>query len=196
MSEDSIGSPDFSMSRMSLALASASAFWARAAASCALSSPSCCADSVVLLGRPADWTCARNASTLASASATFLRRLSISPDSHCAGAARLLLLGRLLAHQIGVGDGVGDARGELRIFRQKIDDDDARLLHRKDGEPVVIGLQHALFRRHAQRILDEAKEAEHALDQRDTADSAGSNSGQLVELELGDDFARRDRATG
>ncbi len=104
-----------------------------------------------------------------------------------AGAARLVLLGFLLALQISVGDGVGDFRGELGIFRQEIDENDARLLHRKDGEPVVIGFQHALFRRHRQRIFDDAEEAEEPLGQRDSAQRR-IEFRQLVELELGDDF--------
>ena len=66
-----------------------------------------------------------------------------------AGAARLILLGLLLALKIRVGDGVGDARGELGIFREEIDDDDVRFLYRETREPVVIGVEHALFRRHA-----------------------------------------------
>ena len=82
LSEDSIGPPECSISRMSLALASASAFCARAAASCVLTSPSCWAESVVLLGPTSRLDLARKASTLASASATFLRIPSISPASH------------------------------------------------------------------------------------------------------------------
>ena len=85
-----------------------------------------------------------------------------------AGAARLVLLGVLLALQISVGDGVGDVRGELGIFRQEIDDDDARLLHRKDGEPVVIGFQHALFRRHASGFLMTPRKPRSRLGQRDS----------------------------
>jgi hypothetical protein len=78
MSEDSIVSPDLSMSRISLALAPASDFNARAAASCAFRSPSCCTESVVLFGPTRRLDLARNASTLASA--TFLRSVSISPS--------------------------------------------------------------------------------------------------------------------
>ena len=118
------------MSRISLALASASAFCARAAASCALKSPSCCADSVVLLVPTSRLVLARKASTLASASATFLLQGLDLAGQPLAGGLRLLLLGRALRTQIGVGDGVGDAGGKLRILGQEIDDDDARFFHR------------------------------------------------------------------
>ena len=104
-----------------------------------------------------------------------------------AGAARLILLRLLLALQVRVGDGVGDARRKLGIFRQEINDDDARLLHRKDREPVVIGFQHTLFRRHGERISDDAEEAEDPFGQRDIAERR-IEFRQLVELELGDDF--------
>ncbi len=76
---------------------------------------------------------ARNASTLASASATFLRIVSISPESHWPALRACSCLASLLALQVCVGDGVGDPRGELGIFRQEIDDDDARFLHREDA---------------------------------------------------------------
>ena len=104
------------------------------------------------------------------------------------GAARLLLLGRLLTLEIGVGDGVGDARRELGILGQKADDDDARFVHREDAEPVVIGFEHALLRRHAHRVLDQAEDAENALDQRDAAERR-IELAALAELQLGDHFA-------
>ena len=172
---------------MSLALASASAFSVRAAASCAFRSPSCWADSVVLFGptRRLDLGAERLdlgfglldlfAHRFRSRRRARRRRRAPAPAWPAAGA------------QIGVGDGVGDARGEFGIFRQKIDDDDARFFHRVDVEPVVIGFEHALFRRHAHRVFDEAEEAEHALDQRDAAERR-IELGQLVELELGDHF--------
>ena len=112
------------------------------------------------------------------------------------GIARLVLLGLLQARQERVGDGVGGARGEVRIFREEIDDDDVRFLHREDREPVVIGFKHALVRRHVHRVLDDADEAEQRFDQRDAAD-ARIEFRQLVELELGDhligDLARHDQ---
>ena len=141
----------------------------------------------MLFGPTSRFERARNASTLASAVGDLLAQTVDFAGQPLAGATRLILLRLLLALQIGVGDGVGDARGELGIFRQEIDDDDARLLHRKDGEPVVIGFQHALFRRHGERISDDAEEAEDPFGQRDIAERR-IEFRQLVELELGDDF--------
>ena len=106
-----------------------------------------------------------------------------------AGIARLVLLSLRQALQEGVGDGIGDPRGKLGIFRQEIDDDDVRLLHREHGEPVVIGVEHALLRRHAQRILDDADERQQRLPLRQAADG-GIEFRQLVQLKLGDDVAR------
>ena len=105
-----------------------------------------------------------------------------------AGVARLVLLRRLLALEIGVGDGVGDARGKLRILGQEVDDDDPRFLHRINGEPVVVGFEHALLRRHPRRILDDADRAEHGLDRGNPVEHR-IEFGILVELELGDHFA-------
>ncbi len=76
-----MGWPVFNMSRISLALVSASAACARDAATCALTSPSCCADSEVLLLPTKRPVLARYASTLDSASTTFLRKVSIWPAS-------------------------------------------------------------------------------------------------------------------
>ena len=151
------------MSRIILALASASAFCARAAASWALTSPSVCADSVVLLLPTRRLDLARKASTLASASSTFCRMVSISPESHCAGGLGLLFLGLALPHQITVGDGVGDLGGELGILRQKIDVDDARFIDRRHRQAIVIGVEHALFRRHVQRIFDRCRSSRARL---------------------------------
>ena len=104
---------------------------------------------------------------------------------HLASGLRLLLFDLALQLQKSVGDSVGDAGGKLRILRQEIDDDDARFFHREHGESVVIGVQHALFRRHAHRILDDAEHAEHGLDRRHAAERR-IEFRQLVELELGD----------
>ena len=76
--------------------------------------------------------------------------------------ACLLLLRRLLAHQVGLGNGIGDFGGKFRVLRQKVDDDDARLLHREYGEAIVIGLEHTLLRRHAHGISDDAEDADWA----------------------------------
>ena len=87
----------------------------------------------------------RKFATLASASAT---RFCIDLDfagQPLPGGLCLLALGAALPHQIGVGDGVGDPRGESGILGEEIDDDDAGFVDRVDGEPVVIGFQHALF---------------------------------------------------
>ena len=105
-----------------------------------------------------------------------------------AGGACLLLLRRLLAHQVGLGNGVGDFGGEFRVLRQKVDDDDARLLHRGDLEPVVIGVEHALFRRHPHRVLDHADDAEHLLERRDPG-NCRIELRPFAELELVDHLA-------
>ena len=102
--------------------------------------------------------------------------------------ACLLLLRRLLAHQVGLGNGVGDFGGEFRVLRQKVDDDDARLLHREDLEPVVIGIEHALFRRHPHRVLDHADDAEHLLERRDPG-NCRVELRPFAELELVDHLA-------
>ena len=54
-----------------------------------------------------------------------------------AGGAGLLLLGRLLEPQVGLGHGVGDLRGQLRALRFELDGDDARFLHLKCGKPLT-----------------------------------------------------------
>ena len=56
------------------------------------------------------------------------------------------------------------------------------------GEPIVIGCQHALFRRHAQRIFDDAEQAEHGLDRR-YAVQRRIEFRTLAELELVDHLA-------
>ena len=82
-------------------------------------SPSCCADSVVLLVPTSRLDLARKSSTLASASSTFCRIVFDLAGEPLAGALRLLLLGLALPHQIAVGDGVGDLRGELGISEKE-----------------------------------------------------------------------------
>ena len=131
----------------------------------------------------------RYCSTLASASATLVRSLSISPESHCAGGARLLLLGGLLQDQIALGDRVGDLRGKLGILRFELDRDDARFLDLEGRQPVVIALEHPLLGRHAHRVLDEPDEAENGPDQRRAAQHR-IEFRPLAELELLDDLAR------
>ena len=101
----------------------------------------------------------------------------------------LVFLGLALPHQIAVGDGVGDLGGKLGILRQEIDVDDARFFDRRHGQPIVIGLEHALFRRHAQRIFDETEQAEHGFDRRYAVERR-IEFGLLAELELVDHLAR------
>ena len=56
------------------------------------------------------------------------------------------------------------------------------------GQPIVIGLEHALFRRHAQRVFGETEEAEHGLDRRNAVQRR-IEFGTLAELELVDHLA-------
>ena len=88
-----------------------------------------------------------------------------------------------------LGDRVGDLRGKLRILRFELDRDDARFFDLESGEPIVIALEHPLLGRHAHRILDEPDEAEHGADQRWAAQHRVEFR-PLAELELLDDFAR------
>ena len=96
----------------------------------------------------------------------------------------------MLSLQISVGDGVGDFRRKLWIFGQKIDGDDARLLQRRDREPVVIRIKNALLRRHGHRVFDEAERAEDRLKRRNTFQGR-IKLREFVELELGDHLARQ-----
>jgi hypothetical protein len=105
-----------------------------------------------------------------------------------AGAAGLVLLGRLLQHQIALGDRVGGLRGEIGILRLELDRDHARLLHLKRGEPFVVALEHPLLGRHLQRILGEADDAEDRM-QRAGATQDRVEFRTLGELELLDDLA-------
>src|SRR4051812_42351216 len=108
MSENSTGPLERNASRMIRDFASASAFAVRAAVSCPLESPSCWLDSELLLEPMKRLDLERYCSTLASASPTVARRLSISPASQRL-AARVCLLGGLLQPQITIGYRVGDA---------------------------------------------------------------------------------------
>ena len=69
-----------------------------------------------------------------------------------AGGAGLILPRRLLHLEIGFGDAVGDAGGEIGIGGEEVDADDARFFHREDIEAVVVGFERPLFFRHAGRI--------------------------------------------
>ena len=189
MSEDSTAPPLFSMSRMNFALASRSAFCERAAARSRLDSPSVWFDSDVLLVPINRLVLERNSSTFASASATFMRSTSISPESHLPGRAGLVAPRRLLQREVAVGDRVRDLGGELRIGRLEFDRDHARLVDRKYGQALVIGFEHALFRRHAQRVFGQPEEAERIADQRDAA-QRGVEFRPLAELQFLDHLSR------
>ena len=86
-----------------------------------------------------------------------------------AGGAGLVLLRGLLYLQVGFGDGIGDAGGEIGIGGEEVDHNHAGFFHRVDVEPVVIGFQHALFFRHGGRIADNAEQAEHNFEHRRAA---------------------------
>ena len=176
-SETSVAAPRFKASRMIRAFDSASAFCARAEATCALTSPSCWLDNVVLLVPIIRLVVARYCSTLASASATLWRSFSISPSRHCAGIAALLLPRRLLQHQEAVGDGIDDLRGELRILRLELDRDDARLVDLERHQPVHVALEHPLLGRLAHRIPDQPGERRARCGSPTRPRSTGSNSG-------------------
>ena len=78
--------------------------------------------------------------------------------------------------------------GELRIGRLEFDRDHARLVDREDGQPLVIGFEHALFGVMLERILGEPEEAERIAHQRHAA-QRGIEFRQLAELELLDHLA-------
>ena len=105
-----------------------------------------------------------------------------------AGAARLVLLGGLLHHQVGLGDRIGDLRGELGVLRLELDRDHARLLHLEGGEPLVVALEDPLLGRHLHRILDDAEDAEDGAEGRGAAQH-GIEFRPLRELELLDHLA-------
>ena len=85
-----------------------------------------------------------------------------------AGGFRLLLPRVLLQHQIAFGDRVGDTRGQFGIARLEFDDDDAGFVDRIGREAVVIGLQHALFRRQRERVASDAEQGQQRLQRRNT----------------------------
>ena len=107
-----------------------------------------------------------------------------------AGGARLLLRRRALPLDVGVRDGVGDARCKFRILRQKVDDNDAGFFHRVDVEAIIIRVKRPLLGRHPHRVFCDAQRAEQSLDQRDAA-AGRIEFRQLVQLELGDHLARK-----
>ena len=102
----------------------------------------------------------------------------------------LLLPRILLQHQIAFGDRVGDARGKFGIARLEFDDDDARFVDRIGGEAVVIGIQHALFRRQRERIAADAEQRQQRF-QRRNALQHRIEFRPLGELVLLDDLARQ-----
>ena len=130
----------------------------------------------------------RKSSTRDSASATFLRRLSISPDNHCPAALACSCRAALLEFQIAVGDRVGDAGREFGIARLELDDDDARFVDRVGGEPVEIGIQHPLFRCHREWIAADSEQRQQRADRRDPAQDR-IEFRQFGELVLLDDLA-------
>ncbi|MHC2389112.1 hypothetical protein ACVIHB_003928 [Bradyrhizobium liaoningense] len=152
-------------------------------------SPICWFDSVVLLVPTNRLDLERKSSTLASASETFLRRLSISPASHWLAFLALLLAHALLEHEIAVGDRIGDAGGELGIGGLEFDHDHARLVDRVGLEAFVIGVEHALFRRHRERIAGDTDERGKRLQRRDALQHR-VEFGAFRELVLLDDLPR------
>ncbi len=164
MSEDSIGSPERSMSRMSLRPRLGVGFLRAGGGDLRR-------DVAELLGRQRGVVGADEQIGFAAevrdlglgVGDALLHRFDLAGQP-LPGSLRLFPLGAALPHQIGVGDGISDPRGESGILGEEIDDDDAGFLDRIDGEPVVIGFQHALLWRHAPRVFDKSKRAEHDLD--------------------------------
>ena len=188
-SEASIGLPLWSISRISRAFDSASDFSARALFSCVLSSPICWLDSVVLLVPTNRLDFERKSSTRDSASRDLLAQIVDLAGQPLAGGLGLLLPRVLLQHQIAFGDRIGDARGQFRIARLEFDDDDARLVDRVGGEAVVIGFEHALFRRQRERIAADPEQRQQRFDRRQALQHR-IEFRPLGELVLLDDLAR------
>ncbi len=86
-----------------------------------------------------------------------------------AGSAGLILFRRLLHLEIGFGDAIGDAGGEIGIGGEETDADDAGFFHRVDVEPVVVRFERTLFLRHGGRIATNAEQAEHNFEHRRAA---------------------------
>ena len=77
-----------------------------------------------------------------------------------AGSLRLILPRVLLQHQITFRDRVGDARGKFGIARLELDDDDAGFVDRIGREALIVGFQHALFRRQRKRVASDADQGQ------------------------------------
>ena len=146
----------------SCARASASARAARARASSALMSPSCCVERLPASAPP--WSDARRARCFCAIVGDRLLRLGHAP----AQALDLLLqpggrrdrrfaLRVLLQLDEGVRHRVRHFGGELRVGRGELDADDARLLQRIDREPLEIAVHHALADGRIGRVLAEAE---------------------------------------
>ncbi len=177
------------MPRISRALLSASACCARAVLSWVLTSPNCCAERLVLFSPTNRLVLERNSSTRDSASATFLRRLSISTDSHCPAGTRLIQTRGLLQFEIAFGDRIGDARREFAIGRLKFDGDDARLVDGIGRQALEIGIHHALLGAGAERIAAHPEQRQHGAQRREAAQH-GIEFRQRRQAVLGDDIAR------
>ena len=82
------------------------------------------------------------------------------------GGTGLILLGRLLQHEVTFGNRIGDLRRKLGIARLEFDDDHARLVDGVDSQPVVIGVKYALFGRHLERIATDTDHRQQCLQRR------------------------------
>ena len=103
--------------------------------------------------------------------------------------SRLVLARVLLEYEVVFRNRVGDARGKLRVGGLELDRDHARLVDREYRQPLEIGLENALLRRHAQRVLGETEEAERIAHQRHAAQRRVELR-QVAELQLVDHRAR------
>ena len=135
------------------ARASASARAARARASSALMSPSCCVERLPLRRCPepvslpstlkSPWLGAVVGDRLLGIRHAPAQPLDLLLQPFGRGDRRLPL-GVLLQLDEGVGDGVRDLRRKHRIGRGELDADHPRLLQRKDRQPLEIALHHPL----------------------------------------------------
>ena len=73
----------------------------------------------------------------------------------------------LLQHQIAVRDRIGDARSKLGIFGLEFDHHHPRLVDRIRGQPLIVSVQHALFRSHCERIAADADQRQQRFDRID-----------------------------